>query len=270
MVSKASIRQGSVVALLVVIGFVTFLSAAHSWGDYHWARTSNPFTLKVGDNVSSTWDSYLHDAIGDWSFSSVLDLAKVGGGTGSRCRPRAGMIEVCAARYGWTGWLGVAQVWLDGLHITQAIARMNDTYFTTATYNTLEWRRMVMCQEIAHAFGLDHQDETFDNLNLGSCMDYTGNPSGPPSNLSPNAHDYEQIETIYDHLDPTTTVAHNNLPREMPPAMGQISFDTPAQWGRLVRTNANARVQVYELDFGRSHKVITHVFWADPTADAER
>jgi hypothetical protein len=27
-------------------------------GNYHWARTSNPFTLKLGDNVSSAWDSY--------------------------------------------------------------------------------------------------------------------------------------------------------------------------------------------------------------------
>ena len=28
----------------------------HSWGGYHWARTSNPFTLQVYDNVNSTWD----------------------------------------------------------------------------------------------------------------------------------------------------------------------------------------------------------------------
>jgi hypothetical protein len=54
----------------------------------------------------------------------------------------------------------------------------------------------------------------------------------------------------------------------MPPAMGQIDFDAPSQWGRLVRSQARGRVQVYELDFGRGHKVITHVFWADPAADS--
>ena len=27
--------------------------ATHSWGAYHWARTSNPFTVKLGTNVSS-------------------------------------------------------------------------------------------------------------------------------------------------------------------------------------------------------------------------
>ena len=43
---------------------------------------------------------------------------------------------------------------------------------------------------------------------------------------------------------------------------------TSAQWGRLVRTSRNGRVQIYELDFGRGHKVVTHVFWADPDGDA--
>jgi hypothetical protein len=58
-----------------------------------------------------------------------------------------------------------------------------------------------MCQEIAHDFGLDHQDEAFSNPNLGSCMDYTNDPDGPPSNEHPNAHDFEQLAAIYAHSD---------------------------------------------------------------------
>ena len=123
------------------------------------------------------------------------------------------------------------------------------------------------CQEIAHDFGLDHQDENFNNPNLGSCMDYTSDPDGPPSNEHPNSHDFEQLDAIYSHLDGTTTVG-SVLPQGMPPAMGQIDFDSPAQWGRLMRSQARGRVQVCELDFGRGHKVITHVFWADPSADS--
>ncbi|MEK7215504.1 MAG: hypothetical protein AAB289_07915, partial [Chloroflexota bacterium] len=46
--------------------------ADHSWGNYHWARTANPFTLTLGDNVSSAWDSYLATASTDWSLSVVL------------------------------------------------------------------------------------------------------------------------------------------------------------------------------------------------------
>ena len=265
---KAPLRSLIVtIAMLIVIGFAAHSFADHSWGNYHWARTSNPFTLKVGDNVSPAWDSHFNAAIGDWNGSSVLNLQAVSGGSkGKNCRPTVGQIEVCNATYGNNGWLGIAQIWITGgNHITQAITKLNDTYFNSATYNTPAWRQFVMCQEVGHDFGLDHQDEAFDNPNLGSCMDYTSNPS---TNQWPNAHDFEQLEIIYEHLDGTTTVGSAKLPNGMPPAMGQIVFDTPGQWGRLVRSSRNQRVQVYELDFGRGHRVVTHVFWADPDADA--
>ena len=195
---------------LLLVAAAAPANADHAWGNYHWARKANPFTLKLGDNVSSKWDSYLATTSSDWSQSSVLDTTIVTGGTNPRnCRPTSGRVEVCNARYGSTGWLGVAQIWLSGSHITQGIAKLNDTYFDTATYNTPAWRNLVMCQEVAHAFGLDHQDENFDNPNLGSCMDYTSDPDGPPSNEHPNAHDFEQLETIYGHTDSTTTVGQS-------------------------------------------------------------
>ena len=258
-------RRALMAAVVMAIAFAVTSSADHSWANYHWARTSNPFTLKVGDNVSSAWDAYLDEAIADWNQSAVLILAKVAGGTRPKnCRPTAGRIEACNARYGNTGWLGIAQIWISGSHITQAITKLNDTYYDTPNYNTPAWRRLVMCQEIAHDFGLDHQDENFSNPNLGSCMDYTNNPEG---NEHPNQHDYEQLEIIYGHLDSTTTIGQSSLPSAMPPAMGNIEFENPGQWGRLVRSNGNGRVQVFEQDFGKGHKVITHVFWADPERD---
>lgn len=259
-------RRSILAGALVVGVFTAVASANHAWGNYHWARTSNPFTLKVGDNVSPAWDDYLDVAIQDWNQSTVLNLNEVAGGTRPKnCRATAGRIEVCSARYGNNGWLGIAQIWATGSHITQAITKVNDTYYETPTYNTPAWRQFVMCQEIGHDFGLAHQDENFYNANLGSCMDYTNNPS---SNQHPNSHDYQQLQSIYSHLDSTTTVGAQTLPREAPPAMGQIDFETPNQWGQLVRSSANGRVQVFELDFGRGNKVITHVFWADPEGDA--
>ena len=178
-----------------------------SWGGYHWARTSNPFTLYVGDNLTSAWRAYLDQAIFDWSYYSwELEFAKVSGGSrGRNGRPTSGMIEVCNANYGNTGWLGIAQIWASGEHITQAITKVNDSYFNTPTHNRPEWRRLVMCQEVAHDFGLDHQDENFSNTNLGSCMDYTSNPLGPPSNEHPTWHDYQELSSIYSHLDGTKT-----------------------------------------------------------------
>lgn len=70
-----------------------------------------------------------------------------------------------------------------------------------------------MCQEIAHDFGLDHQDENFSNQNLGSCMDYTNDPDGGgaygPSNERPNQHDFDQLVSIYAHADSSGTVGQS-------------------------------------------------------------
>lgn len=272
---KRLLLASFVVFTLVALTAVT--SANHSWGDYHWARTSNPFTLQVGDNVNSTWDPYLDEAISDWSASSVLNLVKVAGGTRARqCKPTLGRIEACNASYGNNGWLGIAQIWASGSHITQALTKVNDTYFNTAQYNTPAWRRLVMCQEIAHDFGLDHQDENFNNANLGSCMDYTDDPDGgaggavsnDPSNEHPNAHDFSQLATIYGHTDSSSTVGqtifgHKDAVGQQPPAMNDMDFEGPRQWGRLIRSSPQGRVQLYELDFGNGHKIFTHVLWAD-------
>ena len=245
------------------------LSANHSWGNYHWARTANPFLLAVGDNVTSVWDSFLSSAISDWSQSAVMSPTRVAGGSRSKnCRATTGRIEVCNGSYGSNGWLGIARISVSGDHITAATTRVNDTYFNTATYNTPAWRQLVMCQEVGHDFGLDHQDENFNNANLGTCMDYTSNPDGGggfgPGNLHPNAHDYDQLEIIYNHLDRTSTVG------SLGAVSAQDSEDQPAQWGRLIRSSRNGRVHIYELDLGNGRRVFTHVFWADLEGDSRR
>lgn len=252
--------------LCTALAGITVL-ANHSWGTYHWARTSNPFTLQVGDNVSATWDPYLDEAIIDWTASSVLDLTEVPGASNPRnCRPTAGRIEVCSSSYGNNGWLGIAQIWVSGSHITQATTRVNDYYFNQARYNTPAWRRLVMCQEIGHDFGLDHQDETFDNANLGSCMDYTNDPDGgpggavdnDPSNEHPNAHDYEQLETIYlSHTDSTNSFRQSVTRGAAPSQLDR------GQFGQLVRSTNGGRTELYVLDLGNGQRVFTHVIWAD-------
>jgi hypothetical protein len=233
--------------------------ANHSWGGYHWARQTSSFTLKLGNDLSSAWQPYIATTSSDWSQSTVLDTTIVAGSAKPRnCRPTAGRVEVCNATYGNTGWLGVAQIWISGLHITQGTVKLNDTYFNTASYNSPGWRNLVSCQEVGHTLGLDHQDTNFDNTNLGTCMDYTSNPYGPPDNEHPNKHDYDELVTIYSHLDSTTTVG-SAVP---PPAMNQIDFRGPAQWGRLVAGSRERGHSVYELDFGGGHKVFTFVTWA--------
>ena len=87
---RSSVRP-SVLTLLLMIGFAAHAAATHSWAGYHWARTSNPFTLKLGDNVSSTWDLYLGTTSSDWSLSSVLDTTVVPGSKNPKtCRATSG------------------------------------------------------------------------------------------------------------------------------------------------------------------------------------
>jgi hypothetical protein len=228
-------------------------SANHSWGGYHWSRTSNPFTLKLGDNVTSAWDGYLNTASSDWSASSVLNTTIVAGGSkGRNCKATTGRVEVCNGAYGNNGWLGIASISITGgVHITKGTVRLNDTYFNTAAYNSPAWRNLVMCQEVGHTFGLDHQDENFNNANLGTCMDYTNNPS---SNQHPNAHDYAQLETIYAHLDSTTTVG-----AATPGGSGRADAN---DWGQLVRTSPDGRLATYLKDLGAGQLIVTFVIWA--------
>ena len=258
---------GVVAVFLLLVVFPTILLATHSWGGYHWARTSNPFNIKLGDNVAPAWDQYLNNSSVDWSLSSVLDTSVVTGGANPKnCRPTNGRVEVCNSTYGNTGWLGVAQIWITGgSHIYQGTVKVNDTYFNTSTYNTYAWREMVMCQEIGHTFGLNHQDENFNNPNLGTCMDYTNNPSrndGAGDNTRPNQHDYDELAIIYQHLDSTTTISAATAGSKAPPAMNDIDLSGPEQWGKVVSGSRAAGHSVHELDFGNGNKVITFVLWA--------
>src|SRR5207245_998647 len=66
---RSSRRRILIVAMVLsVFAMVASVSQAnHSWGGYHWARTANPFTLKVGNNVSSNWTTQFNTALADWS-----------------------------------------------------------------------------------------------------------------------------------------------------------------------------------------------------------
>lgn len=263
MFSKASLKIG-LVALVVLSSIATTAYAVHSWGNYHWARQGNPFILRVVDSVTSEWDTYLNTANTDWSVSSVFDLTKENGSIDKterrRCNPVVGKIRACNSPYGNNGWLGLAQIWVSGSHITQGIAKLNDTYFNKSSYNTAPWRRMVMCQELAHDFGLGHQDEIFNNANLGSCMDYTNDPDGTLnnqlSNEHPNAHDYEQIEKIYNnHSDIATTVGQT--------IASWGNHGDAAEWGKAIRKDGHGKNSFYERDLGNGNKVLTFVIWAE-------
>ncbi len=249
----------SFVILFVAGAFIFIAQASHSWNGYHWARTANPFNLKLGDNVSLAWDSYLAASSVDWSQSSVLDTSVVLGQSKGNCKPTNGRVEVCNKTYGNNGWLGVASIWVSGSHITKSSVKVNDTYFNISPYNAPEWKQFVMCQEIGHTLGLDHQDEDFSNANLNTCMDYTNSPA---SNQRPNQHDYDQLAITYGHLDAITTV-YNKIFSSAPANNDDIDTTNPKEWGKETRKSKDGKGSLYERDLGKGKKVFTFVIWAN-------
>lgn len=255
--------------------------ASHSWGGYHWARTANPFTLKLGNNTSGLWSAMLTTASSDWSQSSVLDTSVVAGGANPRnCRPTNGQDQICNANYGNTGWLGVAQIWItSGSHIYQGTVKNNDYYFGSSSYqynNTAEMQH-VICQEIGHTFGLDHQST--DGTSLNTCMDYYHNTSASDTKSThPNAGDYDELLCIYDpasngktltsgphtclgtgHLDSSSTVSTTTA--RIHGVSGIIDdFNSPSAWGTLVRSDG--RESLFANDLGAGNKLFTFVTWA--------
>lgn len=270
--SKTS-RLRWLILLAAVAALPVALLATHSWGGYHWARTSNPFTLKLGDNLTTAdWKAHLSQTSSDWnspqSFgasSSPIITAIVAGQSKGRCRAVAGTTQVCNGMYGNNGWLGLATINITGgTHITQGSAKMNDTYFNTSTYNNPNEREHVMCQEVAHTFGLDHQST--DGSSLNTCMDYfsnTGSNAGSTASTRPNKHDFDELNIIYAHLDSTTTVAANAAP-----ATSQSDVtDDPNSWGNLVSQSHNGRSSTYERLNRDGSKSLTHVYWTIEAAE---
>lgn len=269
--------------------------ATHAWKDYHWARpTAGALSLKINTSVSSSWDAYVGTAIQDWD-NPVTDQANKTGPDiltltrnpvtvdPRKCNPITGQSLVCNYAYGRRGWLGVATVWLDGSdHITKATTKLNDSYYGSGSvYDTFAWRSIVACQEIGHDFGLDHQDTNFNNANLGTCMDYTNDPSGTAgtngtlSNERPDYHDYEELGIIYAHADGYATASSaavtnfgiRQVGRPVPQATEGVG-DTMADWGKAIHFDGKGRPDAFVRQTN-GLKMVTHVFWTLDATGAE-
>ncbi len=284
-------------ALMIILALPVAVLAHHSWSGYHWARTSNSFNLGVGDNMTTAdWKQHLGYAITDWNTPTntnnsshvVLHLISNNGTSGPDCSAVSGTVQVCNGTYGSNGWLGLATIWISyfGKHITQGTAQVNDTYFNTSTYNHSNEKQHVVCQEIGHTFGLDHQSTSGADLN--TCMDYFSNTGGnadSTDSTKPNAGDFDELLCIYDptyahkkltsgphtcrgsgHLDSSNTAAAGT---GNAPADKGSAADTrdPNEWGDLVSQSANGRSSTYERHYADGSIKVTHVYWTLEAAE---
>lgn len=263
---------GRVLLALAAAGLAPATLADHSWGDYHWARTTSSFDLTLINSTTSDWDGYVASAVADWSDSSVLNFVETVGDTSSKtrrqCQGGTGTVRICNLSYGNNGWLGIAGISIDPSgHITTGYTKLNDTYFSTSYYNYPEWKQSVACQELGHNVGLGHQDEDFNNGSLFSCMDY----QDPPYEY-PNAHDYEQLALIYGHTDDYNSYAGGDGGGggggggdggcNAPPGKGcnKAGANGEIGWGASLGRRGNAETFIRIDPDGTMH--LTHVTWA--------
>jgi hypothetical protein len=266
-------RFWAVVFLTAVIP--TSSLADHDWSNYHWARTASPFNLTVIDSTTSDWGGYVAVALGDWSSSNKLNMVEdTTGSTNSRvrrqCKAPEGMVRICNLAYGQNGWLGIAGISIDAAgHIIKGYTKLNDSYFSWTYYNKDNWKQSVTCQELGHNVGLGHQDEDFDNESLLSCMDY----QDPPFEY-PNGHDYDQLNTIYHHIDSYDSYA--GVPESgggggdsggcnAPPGKGcnkaRPTNNGDIGWGVSLGRRGNSETFLRIDPDGTRH--LTHVRWVD-------
>lgn len=250
------------VAVLVMAASVLLpaerAGAGHSWNTYHWARTTNPFTLKVVNSLTPDWDTIGSAVVSDWSASTVLDLQNEPGsdatGERKRCKAVNGKVRACDAAYGYNGWLGLATIWLYNGHIVQGTSKVNDSYFSLATYNNPNAKRHVLCQEVGHTFGLGHQ--TGD-----SCMDDV-NGLFDPNFVDPNQHDYDQLVAIYgSHTDSSNSFVSTAF---LGTAKGGASGSDDEPEDALPPGAGRKDGKVFERDLGGGRRIVTFVWWVHP------
>ena len=203
-------------AAVLCLGAGTMLAAAttataattvnpRSWNGYTWARTGN-LSIQLVNNTSAKWTPYLNSAANAWSAAANIDYRVVAGPAidATACSPSYGVIEVCSADYGKTGLIGMTNVYTSGGHVVMGTVRWNDYYAnTSASYASDAWYANTSCHELGHALGLNHQDSVKTNVNSGSCLDSTSDPSGKKAStggiadLTPGSMDFAALADIY-------------------------------------------------------------------------
>jgi hypothetical protein len=179
------------VALAALLTVATVASADHSWSVYHWS--SDNLSPTVVDRTSS--DLYqVGPAVDEWAYQDEALTIQRSNIQPTLTTARKGDITVREAFS--QSWLGLARIFIDeNGHITKGEVKLNTQsldYYEANGYPGIADH--VLCQEIGHVLGLGHNRTQND-----TCMNdqaFIG-----PDLTSPNTHDTDQLNAIYNHTD---------------------------------------------------------------------
>jgi hypothetical protein len=188
----------SVLGAGLLLAAATGVFADHSWNSNHW-RSDNLAPTVVNRTTSSLYN--VPAAATEWSnlgtpIQPTLTTAKKG--------------NITVSEASNVFWLGLARIFIDGSgHITKGEVKLNTRLLRAYGPAAADH---VLCQELGHVLGLDHN-----RTQLDTCMNDQA-PLG--SATSPNAHDTEQLNLIYNHSDTTGTTSSSSSTGAAPSGNG--------------------------------------------------
>jgi len=158
-----------------------------------WHNRGEGLQLTLVNALTSDWYTYFDSAVIDWNGCPALDLSTTTIEPDQSCQAISGKMKVCNAEYGFTSWTGLNEVYFEGSggFIVSSVAKMNESYLRRSSR---EEKQYVMCHEMGHGFGLPHRDESTNNPDLGTCLDYTRTPR---NNMRPDEIDFSHLIEIY-------------------------------------------------------------------------
>ena len=101
--------------------------------------------LTLRNALDDTWQQEFEDAISDWEESPALTLDPQRVEVDHDCNRVDGVMVVCNANFGETGWAGINENEISGEGIMSSVAKMNEYYLRNANY---DHRRYTMCHEV--------------------------------------------------------------------------------------------------------------------------
>ena len=103
--------------------------------------------LTLQNALDDTWQEEFKVAIADWQESPALTLSTERVEVDHTCKRVDGVMVVCNANFGATGWVGINENSIMRGVITSSVAKMNEYYLRNANY---DHRRFTMCHEVGH------------------------------------------------------------------------------------------------------------------------
>jgi hypothetical protein len=120
-------------------------NATYVWKEEYIHPYEGGLHLTLLNALDDTWQQEFQDAVGDWVESTALDLETERVEVDHNCTRVDGVMVVCNANFGETGWVGINENELWDNVIYSSVAKMNEYYLRNAEY---AHRRYTMCHEI--------------------------------------------------------------------------------------------------------------------------